>query len=241
MYKFTVVLISVVCCFVLFGVFEYMHLHSYAELSRFAALLIFTMANIKVMKLVNVNFVIFLLLFTISKSFTTLSNFLGDHESFYYLSSSFSIMSYSYLILYLIQGLNVKKVITDNLWQILAMILFGGYSFYLLSTMIPDSFGTIILALEYLYYITLLVVLTIAFIKYLNNDSKSSFLLLLAVISIVFSEVIQLAYFYVLQKQQLYVAFTILLFMSLYFFSLRYKLEEEKVMPSVTNIITTQF
>ena len=81
--------------------------------------------------------------------------------------------------------------------------------------------------IEILYNTVIMLLLTVTLINYINRDSKKAMNLLLGALCIVFSEVIQVAYFYVAEINFLNVAYSILLVIAFGFFYIQVGMSHE--------------
>jgi hypothetical protein len=73
-------------------------------------------------------------------------------------------------------------------------------------------------SIEVFYNIVVMLLLTVTLVNYISRDSKKAMNLLIGSLCIVFSEVMQVAYFYVSEKNVLNVTYSVLLIFAFCFF-----------------------
>jgi len=86
------------------------------------------------------------------------------------------------------------------------------------------------LSLELLYNIFILSLLTVSLLNYFYRDDKKAMILFLGSLCISFSEVIQIAYYYIVDRQLLNVTYSMLLILAFYLFYVQSKLEYEELL-----------
>jgi len=124
------------------------------------------------------------------------------------------ISAYIFLILYILNLFNLKKAFKQFKFPIIILLALDIYCIVLVTNIAFESDnlnGIYDYLLEFLYNSVIMILLTIALVNYLNKDSKKAMNLLIGAICIVFSEVIQVAYFYVSEIYILNVAYCLLL------------------------------
>ena len=132
----------------------------------------------------------------------------------YYGGNLCYIAAYAFLILEVFKSINFKSVINRFPVHIIILLVLDIYSVYLVSEIaIKTDFlsGWLDYSIEIFYNIVVMLLLTITLINYISRDSKKAMNLLLGALCIVFSEVMQVAYFYVSDKNVLNVTYSVLL------------------------------
>lgn len=139
----------------------------------------------------------------------------------YYVGNLSYITAYIFLILEVLKSINLKSVINRFPVHIIIMLVLDIYSVYLVSEIAVKSDylnGMIDYVIEIIYNIVIMLLLTVTLINYISRDSKKAMNLLLGALCIVFSEVMQVAYFYVSEKNILNVTYSVLLVFAFCFF-----------------------
>lgn len=168
-------------------------------------------------------FLLFLLLFTLAQ----LINFVGwlapeleegKIDYFYYATNTFYILSYAVLIVKMLRQLNFKKVFKELTIPIVILVVLDIFCVTLISDTV-NSLSYYEYILEYTYNAVIMILLSFALINYMYRNNKKSMLFFLGSIFIVFSEIIQLAYYYILSDDNLayvYSSFLVVAFIFYY-------------------------
>lgn len=139
----------------------------------------------------------------------------------YYGGNLLYIAAYIFLILEIFKSFSLKSVIKRFPVHIIILLVLDIYSVYLVSEIALKSdflYTWLDYTIEILYNIVIMLLLTVALINYISRDSKKAMNLLLGSLCIVFSEVMQVAYFYVSDKNILNVTYSVLLIFAFCFF-----------------------
>jgi hypothetical protein len=105
--------------------------------------------------------------------------------------------------------------------HIIILLVLDIYSVYLVSEIALKSdrlSGILDYSIEIFYNLIVMLLLTVTLLNYINRDSKKAMNLLLGALCIVFSEVMQVAYFYVSDKNIINVTYSVLLIFAFCFF-----------------------
>ncbi len=171
-------------------------------------------------------FFYFLLVYSLSEFMGVFSSF-ANQSAFvanilYYGGNSLYIIAYLILVLEVLKRMQLKEVFSRFPIHIIILLILDVYSVILVSQVLLESDYFVTQSLDYyvmvVYNASIMILLTATFINYLGRDSKKAMNLLLGAICIVFSEVIQIAYFYVSERNVLSVVYSILLVLGFYFF-----------------------
>jgi hypothetical protein len=146
---------------------------------------------------------------------------------FYFIGNIIYIIAYTFLILRMIASLNFVKAIKKFPLQVLILIILGVFCVYFVSDTTKRELETSQYLLEFAYNAIIMFLMCLALINYMYHDDKKSINLLIGSIFIVFSEVIQLAYFYVAEFRILNVLCSLFLVMAFIFFYLQSLLKHE--------------
>ncbi len=171
-------------------------------------------------------FSLFLVLFSISELTILFSQFFPG-ESEYYIGNLLYIIAYACLIAQILKKVNLRYLFNNFRIHLIVLIALNVYVVYvLLKIQDPYIIGPEFLV-EFIYNIVTLSLLSFALLNYFCKDDRKSLLLFLGSLCIVFSEVIQIAYFYISEKNLLNVTYSILLILAFYFFYYQSTLENE--------------
>lgn len=131
------------------------------------------------------------------------------------------IAAYCCLSIEILKAMNLRKIFNRFPFHIVILLALDIYSIVLVTDTAYQSdflYGIIDYLLEFLYNTSVMLLLTVTLINYISRDSKKAMNLLLGAICIVFSEVIQVAYFYVSDINILSIVYSILLVFAFCFF-----------------------
>lgn len=134
------------------------------------------------------------------------------------------IIAYSCLFLEVYSNLEIKKIIKRFPVHLAILLALDIYSVIFVSEVAVNSGfmqGLLDSIIEVVYNIVIMLLLTITLINYLSKDSKKAMNLLIGALCIVFSEVIQVAYFYVSERTILGISYSALLVFAFCFFYLQ--------------------
>lgn len=175
-----------------------------ASFVRPAIIPLLTIAYLLKFKDISSFFFLFLFSFSLSEIVGTLGYFAYDNviiDNFqYYTGNILYIMAYLFLILEIYKHLNIRKLIKQFPMHLLVLFVLDIYCIVLVSKISITS-GYMIYNIEFIieviYNSAIMLLLTIAVINYLSNDSNKSMSLLIAALCMLFAEVLQVAFYYV--------------------------------------------
>ncbi|RMZ50904.1 hypothetical protein EB822_05850 [Flavobacteriaceae bacterium PRS1] len=171
------------------------------------------------------NFFYFLLFYSIGEIsslfsyYAQYSNFMND--LLYYGGNILFITAYVFLILEILKPMNIKKIFNRFTTYILILAALDIYSIILVTDIAIKSellSGFFDYLTEIVYNTVIMLLLTITLINYISSHTKKAMNLLLGALCIVFSEVIQVAYYYVSDQNILSIAYSVLLVLAFTFF-----------------------
>ncbi|MBF8151416.1 hypothetical protein ITJ86_16030 [Winogradskyella sp. F6397] len=122
----------------------------------------------------------------------------GQIDYLYYIANTFSIVSYALLIIKMCIYLKLKTVLSQLTVPIIILIVLDIFCVTLISSTTEGAFTFYEYALEFTYNAVVMILLSVALINYMYRNNYKSMLFLLGSIFIAFSEIIQLAYYYIL-------------------------------------------
>ncbi|NRA92861.1 MAG: hypothetical protein HRU26_09310 [Psychroserpens sp.] len=175
-------------------------------------------------------FAAFLITFTVSEIFnyftwntSTVNELALDY--YYYIGNCLYILSYLLLSGRILMPLEFKKAVGRFPIQTGLLILLGLFFVYFVSDTTRAELDTSQYTLELMYNAVVMFLMTVALINYMYKDDNKSMNLLIGTICIMFSEVIQLAYFYISDLNLLNVLCSLFLVFAFLFFYLQSLLE----------------
>jgi len=173
-------------------------------------------------------FFYFLLAYSISEFMGVFSFLAYDYSIINYIifygGNTLYIIAYIFLIFEILKSMDLKGIIGRFPVHIVILLAMDIYSVIFVSDIALKSgelAGRIDFIIEIIYNIVIMVLLTVTLINYISRDSKKAMNLLVGALCIVFSEVIQVAYFYVSEINLLSVIYSILLVIAFGFFYLQ--------------------
>ncbi len=171
------------------------------------------------------HFFYFLLFFSIGELSSLFSYYAKDSyfidSLLYYIGNSLFIIAYIFLILEILKSMDIKNVFNRFTTYILILAALDIYSIILVTDIAIKSDylqGFFDYLTEIVYNTVIMLLLSITLINYISKHTKKAMNLFLGVLCIVFSEVIQVAYFYVSDQNILSVSYSVLLVLAFSFF-----------------------
>lgn len=148
-------------------------------------------------------FILFLVTYTTSEIFNyfTYNMTAPSSESidmYYLIGNSLYILAYLFLISRILDILNLRKAMLKFPIQIICLFALGVFVAFMITDISKSA-----IHVGHMYYIELsynaivMILVCLALVNFMYNDSKKSMNLLLGSICIVFSEMIQMAYYYI--------------------------------------------
>ena len=171
------------------------------------------------------HFFYFLFLFSLGELLGVLYYYLPYYnimdDVMYYGCNTLYIAAYVSLILYILKLFDFNRVFKQFSAHIVILLALDIYAVVLVADIAFKSVNLNSIydyAMELAYNTAIMLLLTVAVINYLNKDSRKAMHLLIGSICIVFSEVIQVAYYYVSEIYILKVAYCLLLVVAFFLF-----------------------
>lgn len=181
----------------------------------------------------------FLVVFTGAEIFGCISYFSsgipeGQIDYYYYGSNILYITSYIILIIRILKGLDLRQVFVELTIPILVLVVLGVFCVSVVSATTENVLSVYQNYLEFTYNAVIMTLLSVALINYMYRNDNKSMLFLIASIFIFFSEIIQLAYYYILEDDNLGFIYSLLLVIAFLFFYLQSQLEFTGPEPEYT-------
>lgn len=172
-------------------------------------------------------FVAFLVLYSISELiiFPVFSS-----ELYYFVGNYLYIFAYIFLIYEIVKSMDLKYVLRHYALHLMVLLGFSVYVVYVLMDVASGAEKLLIMETitEFVYNLVILFLLSVSLINSLYRDSKRALLILFGSICIVFSEVIQIGYFYIAERNLLGFLATVFLTSAFVFYYVSQTKTEEK-------------
>jgi len=126
----------------------------------------------------------------------------GAVDYFYYGANILYIISYVFLIAKIAISIRIKEVFKELSIPILILFVLDVFCVILVTDTTKGELSMYEYILEFIYNAVIMALLSVALIDYMYRNDNKSMLFLLGSICIVFSEIIQLAYFYILKNDK---------------------------------------
>lgn len=137
----------------------------------------------------------------------------------FYIANGLYMIAYIYIILIIVKPVNFKAVIKDFKIYIIVLGLLDIYLLYFIFSLITHSFeSTSVYIVELTYNTTLVILLSLAALRYFYNDDKKALYLFIGTLFIVFAEVSSFAFINIESKILLKLLPPILAALAFYFF-----------------------
>ncbi len=158
-------------------------------------------------------------------------------DFYYYGANILFIISYIFLILKILRRLDIKKVFTEQSIPIVVLVVLDVFCISIVSDTTENVLSVYENSLEYIYNAVIMTLLSVALINYMYRNDTKSMQFLLGSIFIVFSEIIQLAYYYILNDNDNNLGFiySFLLVAAFFFFYLQAQLEFTEPEPAYSD------
>jgi hypothetical protein len=171
----------------------------------------------------------FLIVFTISHVLGYLSWYLPYDENAidysYYLSNLLYIISYGFLIALVIKEMNFKQILSQFSITIIILIILNVFCVTLVTDTARGALTLPEYTLEFMYNAVVMILLSVSLINYMHRDDNKSMLFLVGSIFLFFSEMMQLAYYYISYSTNLGAIYSTFLVLAFTFFYLQSQLQ----------------
>ena len=166
-------------------------------------------------------FTAFLLIFSISE-LIGLFVFMISKSVMFYITNSLYIIGYIFLILEVLTHIkespDYKGFFTKYAIHMAVLIMFAVYLVILLGEIMKPHLNRMEYTVSMVFATAIMTLLTVSLLNFICNDNKKTLLLFLASMCIVFSEIVQIAYYYLSQSYALSVIYSLLLVVAFYLF-----------------------
>ncbi len=244
MYKSKVLVGLVLLVYALFAVFEFNGNESVAFNLDYLISPLIALIYMFFVKRKNIFFLLFILCYSGSDLMGIIIKYIpqkNESDFFdidYFVGNILFILAYLFLVIKISKSLNLLYVFKNFKIHLIVLTILNIYIVYVLQIILKPTVGEGIESeyyLELVYNIVMLLLLSVALLNYFYRDNKKSLYLFIGALCIVFSEVMQVAYFYIAERSLLNFISTTLTLVAFYFFYQQSKLlnvlnEEENYM-----------
>lgn len=150
----------------------------------------------------------------------------------YYSANILFIIAYLFLIIKVLTSFNVGKVFRELLIPVIVLMVLDVFCVVVVTDATGNSLTAYEYILEFVYNSVIMSLLSVALIDYMYRNDNKSMLFLLGSICIVFSEIIQLAYYYILEDKNLGFIYSFFLVVAFVFFYLQSQLNHTGPQPT---------
>ena len=212
-----------------FVVFQFSSNIFWADALDALLLPLITIAYFRGVRKPNLFFSLFLLFYSVSDLMVLIVDYI-PYLYYYFIGNGLYILAYTALLVEILRTVSFSHVIKHFKLHLIVLLGLNIYIAYVLQIIVnPYMERTNEYATEIIYNISMLLVLTASLLNYLYRDNKKSLFMFLGSLSIVFSEVISVAYLYVAQQNLLNFISTTLTLLAIFFYCKQASLVSEKV------------
>lgn len=173
-------------------------------------------------------FMFFLIFYSVSELLTIVSDKLS-YSVDYFLGNTLYILAYLMLFIKVCKSISISHVFKNFKIHIIVLTALNIYIIYVLQVIInPHVELNYEYFIELIYNIVMLLLLSSSLLNYFYRDNKKSLYLFIGSLCIVFSEVIGVAYLYVMKQSLLNFIAVSLALIAFYFFYQQSKLDNKE-------------
>jgi len=156
----------------------------------------------------------------------------GQVDYYYYIANILFIISYLFLIVKVLLSIDFNKAFKELTIPILILFVLDVFCVIIVTDATEGKLSGYEYVLEFVYNGVIMALLSVALIDYLYRNDNKSMLFLLGSICVVFSEIIQLAYYYILDDKNLGFIYSFFLVVAFVFFYLQSQLKYTGPQPT---------
>lgn len=156
-------------------------------------------------------------------------------DYYYYGANILYIISYLFLITKITTELKIRKVFSELAIPVVILIVLDVFCVVLVTDTTKGTLSSYEYTLEFIYNAVIMTLLSVALISYMYRNDNKSMLFLVGSICIVFSEIIQLAYYYILDDNDLGFIYSFFLVVAFLFFYLQSQIQFTGPQPIYTD------
>ncbi|TCK64716.1 hypothetical protein DFQ05_2700 [Winogradskyella wandonensis] len=178
-------------------------------------------------------FLYFLIFYTLAKLTDVVSNYYfyfneNEIDYGYFISNYLCILAYFFLILRCISTFNLKDIIKNFPVTIIILLVLSVFCVTLITETAETQLSNAEYVTEFSYNVVVMTLLSIALINYMDKDDNKSMLFFIGTMFIFFSEMLQLAYYYIADMTYLAAIYSVFLVLAFVFFYKQSKLKHQK-------------
>lgn len=177
-------------------------------------------------------FMIFLICYSIS-DLISIFGFSHELEWEYYIGNSLYIVAYLTFSFEILLSISKRHILKYFKAHVIVLLIVNVYANFVLIKFQSEYVSSLDYAMELFYNISTLILVSVSLLNYFYRDDKKALILFLGSLSIAVSEVIQIAYYYVMNGTDsniLNVSYSLFLILGFYFYYIQSKLEYEEVL-----------
>lgn len=201
---------------------------------RAALIISFVVLYVTQVSTKNKYFLLFLIFYGLAQlldflSYFILINLTSRVDYIYFIGNGLNILAYSLLILKVLKSMDIKDVVIKLPAHIVILVVLDIFCVTIVTDTAREALTIYEFSLEFLYNTVIMTLLTIVVINYIHKVNKKAMNLLLGSLFIVFSEMIQLAYFYVIEDKVILNVFcSVFLIIAFFFLFLQASMEDSE-------------
>lgn len=187
----------------------------------------------------NKHFFYFLVAFAMAEVISLFAYYgpiIGANEmDYYYYAGNFLYMiSYVFLIIKIVKDLDLRTILTQFFIPVFILVVLDIFCVSIITATTETTLSFSEYTLEYIYNSIIMFLLSASLINYMYRNDNKSMLFLIGSICIVFSEIIQLAYYYILKVSDLGFIYSFFLVIAFLFFYLQSQLKFQDPVEAYT-------
>ena len=159
----------------------------------------------------------------------------GEIDYYYYIANTLYVIAYLILIIKTFLSLDLKAVFSQLTVPIIILVVLDVFCVSIINETTQHALTNYENILEYTYNAVIMTLLSFALINYMYRNNNKSMLFLIGSIFIVFSEIIQLAYYYILPDNNLGFVYSFFLVVAFIFFYKQSQLEVSEPVPAYSD------
>lgn len=214
-------------CYVLYVVFQFTENDYLSNVFRALIIPTITVLYFINIKRKSIYFSGFLVLYSLSELISLISPYIPVNVD-YYVGNTLYITAYLLLIYEILKSMDYNYVIRHYAVHLIILTALSVYIVSVLLKIVSPHVVGFQFIVEFVYNLITLILLSVALINFLYRDTKKSLAMFFGALCIAFSEIIQIAYFYIstnmVIEEVLNMSYTALLLGSFCFFYYQSKL-----------------
>ncbi len=219
---------------IVFFSFQILEYEMYAAGIRALLVVMLTLLYFNRVKNKRKYFFLFLITFTIAQLLDFASWYIVIESKysidyFYYLGNGLYILSYIFLIILILQTMNAREIFAKFPIHIVILIILDVFCVLIVTGTTEGILSIYEYSLEFIYNAVIMILLSVALLNNIYRDDRKSMNMLVGSIFILFSEVIQLAYFYITEINILNIICSAFLILAFLFFYLQSRLDHQPI------------